>query len=100
MKYRRSLVPIIGALALGTFLYFYSASPSLNPPACRSEQSNGLSVRLVLDATSEPVSGVEVNAAPAIWGRGMETVTTILLTATTNASGVAQVAVDGYWGSH
>jgi hypothetical protein len=103
MKYRWLLVPIIAALALVTFLYLYNASPSLNPPACRSEHSNGLAVHLLLDTSGEPVQGVEVKVAPGIWCNGTWTVTLILVTATTNSSGVAHWGPGAglpSWGTH
>ncbi len=95
---------VIGTLVLlvAASIYFYAAnvytSQTGSNSTCSQEKSSGFSLRAVEDAGGGPVEGIEVKASPATSCNGVETVTAILLQASTNSSG--SVHFGGFYGSY
>jgi hypothetical protein len=74
------------------------AIPSSATENCHQEKSNGVYIRAIQDGSEARIQGGEVKASPTTLCNGVETVTAILLQATTNSSGL--VHFEGFYGSY
>lgn len=98
---------VIGTVVLlaAASIYFYATNVYTSPTTsqtsnstCSQEKSSGFYLRAVEDAGGGAIEGIEVKASPATLCNGVETVTTILLQASTNSSG--SVHFGGFYGSY
>lgn len=109
MKTRWLAALVVAALVVAS-IYLYLAPFTMSTHTnntCYQEKSNGLYLQAMEDGVSSNggqtwrarlLEGVEVKASPATLCNGVETITQILLQATTNSSGL--VHFDGFYGGY